>query len=197
MAARAAVDGEGFGEVAPRREVPIATGNRGRSGRDVLAGCPSVIEQDKQDGLSPHVNRRLSQSLSHAGWTLLVEPRPIGGHDTAPEWDSSSTVDTCARNAVPSIDQLWRHPEPGKGPGTVPGPDWSGWSSGGGGIPGAPTPIYYGHNLYLATSESPVLRGVVEKLDRLDPPITEVKELGKSHRPLGEVCVVHHGGLIA
>src|SRR5487761_227830 len=73
MAARAAVDGEGFGVVLARREVPFATGNRGRSGRDVLAGRPPVIEQDEQDGLPPHVDRRLSQSLSHAGWTLLVE----------------------------------------------------------------------------------------------------------------------------
>lgn len=48
----------------------------------------------------------------------------------------------------------------------------------------------------LATSQGPVLRGVVEELDRLDPSVTHLKELGKSHGSLGELRVVEHGSFI-
>jgi hypothetical protein len=59
------VNREGVGLVPARREVAVAAGNRERSGRHVLTGCASVIEQDKQNWLSSQLDRRLSQSLCH------------------------------------------------------------------------------------------------------------------------------------
>jgi hypothetical protein len=49
----------------------------------------------------------------------------------------------------------------------------------------------------LPTPQSPVLPGVVEKLDGLDPSIHDAEELGKTHGPFGQGGVVEHGGLIA
>jgi hypothetical protein len=36
----------------------------------MLAGCPAVIEQDKHDGLTTDLNRRLSQPPRHLGTHL-------------------------------------------------------------------------------------------------------------------------------
>ena len=60
------MDREGFGFVSPRREVSVATGDRKRAGRDMLARRTPVIEQDKQGRLPAHLNGRLSQSPRHA-----------------------------------------------------------------------------------------------------------------------------------
>jgi hypothetical protein len=68
----------------PGCEVAMATGDRERSGRYVLAGRPPVIEQDKQDWLSVHIDRRLSQSLRQV---RAPHRNPqLGGHDTARAW---------------------------------------------------------------------------------------------------------------
>src|SRR5207302_5021115 len=54
-----------------------------------------------------------------------------------------------------------------------------------------------GHAGTLAASQRPVLGGVVEELDRLDPALADAKELRKSHGPLWKVGVVHDRRLVA
>src|SRR5260370_28645692 len=66
VAARTAVNREGFGPVPPRRDVSIAARNRERPGRHVLTGRSSVREQDEQDRLAAQLDRRLPQSPRHA-----------------------------------------------------------------------------------------------------------------------------------
>jgi len=66
VAAGAAVDREGFRLVLSCREVSVAARDRERPCRDVLAGRPSIIEEDKHHSLSSQLDCRLSQSLRHA-----------------------------------------------------------------------------------------------------------------------------------
>jgi hypothetical protein len=59
------VDREGLGPVLAGRDMSVAARNRKRAGSHVLACRPSVIEQHKQDRLSPQLDGRLSQSSRH------------------------------------------------------------------------------------------------------------------------------------
>jgi hypothetical protein len=65
MAAGAAVDRERFGPVLARREMSVAAGDGKRPRRDVLAGRPSIIEEDEHHALSPQLDRRVPQPSRH------------------------------------------------------------------------------------------------------------------------------------